>query len=208
MAKSKIAKYRARRNPSRAKKEAIELATSIGAGFAGYGAARLFGRIVFSQAVRRWPGASKHLHVLASAASAAGIYIGTRSWSKTEDYHEAASIGAGIALLQSAIQTYLPKFGWVVSDVDAAQYSRAKKQQLPDADMDLLMPGDEPVPSLDGGFDLDALLAEHPDIEAVPVGRMAPAIDNPDYGDDEDDLGNAGGFGDLGDLENYNGLMN
>jgi len=211
--KSKLAAFKAKRkakarksNPE--KKEAMELATNIGAGFAGYGATRLLSRMAYSQAVKRFPNASDHAHVLASAVGAAGIYFGSKHWQKVDEYHEAATIGAGIALLQAAMQTYLPKFGWVVSDVSADQYSSGKKvkRTLPDADVTSILPPDshDALPESSAGigdFDLDALLATDDSIEAVQIGQ-APPTESESF---EDAML---GFDDGDDtLEHYNGML-
>lgn len=212
MAKSKLAKRRRRRrkNPddtpsrSRAKGEVIELATNIGAGFAGYAGTRLLSRMAYAQAVKRFPNASPYVHVAAAALGAAGVYFGTKHWSKAQDYHESASIGAGIALLQTAIQTFVPKFGWIVADVTPDQYvKKAKKKVLPAADMNQLTAAPEAT-----GFDLDALLEENPDVEAVSIGQMEVDPDLP--GDPEGEMGDLGlPDGDaFADLENFNGMLN
>jgi hypothetical protein len=208
--KSKVAKFRSKRKSKRAnpaKAEAIETASSIGAGFAGYAATRLLSRMVYAQAVKRYPRASTHMHVAASALGATGVYFGSKHWSKIDQYHDAASIGAGIALIQTALQAYLPKFGWVVADVSADQYVKKEKRMLPDADMNSILPADhemdalpEPSSNLGDAFDLDALLSSDNSIEAVAIGR-APATESnfneqmlgDDYGDDP--------------LEHYNGML-
>lgn len=202
MAKSKLAKRRRRR---RSNPPAVEFAVSVGAGFAGYAATRFIARAAFSQAIKKWPKGAKHAHVAASAIGAAGVFFGSKYWSKLDDYHEAATIGAGIALIQTAVQTYLPQFGWIVGDVNADQYVQ-KKRALPPANLDSLML-DAP-PAADSGFDLDALLAENKELEAVPVGQMDPEPELP--GDPAGDMGaaNRGDEAGLDDLENFNGMLN
>jgi len=207
MGRSKIAKRRRRRNPS--VKSATDLATDIGAGVVGYASVRLLSRIAFAQSLKRWPGAAKHLHVAASAASAAGIYFGSKHWSKIEDYHEAATIGAGIALFQTALQTYLPQLGWIVADVNADQYAATGKKQdqamLPNADLTGMFedpmfeesPVQAELPPAQGDFDLDAMLNEHPDVEAVEIGRTDAV---PEMQDD-------GAVDNLDDLIHSNGMM-
>lgn len=210
MAKSKLARYKSKRkakvNPQ--KKEAIEAAANVGAGFAGYATTRMISRLAYSQAVRRSPGSAPHVHVAASLAGAAGVYFGSKYWGKVDEYHEAASIGAGIALIQAAFQTYMPKLGWIVGDVSPEQYGAGKKKSvLPDADMTTIMPAERAaLPAASGGlgegFDLDALLAGDDSIEAVPIGQapavedegnMLPGFNVEDYGEDP--------------LEHYNGML-
>ena len=204
MAKSKLAKYKKRRktkkkNPETS--EAVELATNIGAGFAGYAATRLISRMAYVQALKKYPKASKHIHVAATAVGAAGVYFGSKHWDKVDEYHEAAALGAGVAILQTAMQTYLPQIGWVVADVSPEQYSKKAKSVAPratKADLESMLPppneGDESNPTAQqdlgnfGTFDLDAILAEDSSLEAVEIGQMPPVDD---------------GSGDDGEIQDY-----
>lgn len=196
MAKSKIARRKARRKSNPEIQKTKEFATTIGAGFVGYAVTSFAGRAIFSQAVKKYPGAAKHIAVLASAAGAAGVYFGSKYWDKASEHHEAITIGAGIALLKSAVQTYVPKYGWIVGDLDPVQYA-AKKKTITAAD---IPPEEQAVDN----FDLDALLQDN-DLEAVPIGQIAGAAEEPadatPPSSDED-----WGVGD--DLENYNGMLN
>lgn len=206
MAKSKLAKYKKRRratasNPS----EVTDTAVNVGAGFAGYAATRLVSRIAYSQAVKRSPKASNYVHLAASALGAVGVYFGSKHVEKTSKYHEAAAIGAGIALGQAALQTFAPKFGWIVSDVNEEQYAKKQpKKQLPSANLNDLLPPDDSMalPEATGGvgegeFDLDQLLAADDSIEAVAIGQDEPMESEHRMLED---------FGD--DLDQYSGMMN
>jgi hypothetical protein len=218
MAKSKLARYR-RARKKKANPEGLadhkELAVNIGVGFAGYAGTRLLARMAYSQAVKRWPKASEHVHVAASALGAAGVYFGSKHYSKVSDYHEAAAIGAGIALIQTAFQTYLPKFGWIVADVDASQYTAKRKTTLPPADLNSLLPSDS-APELNGavgtgdGFDLDMLLLENPEVEAIPIGQSEPeqieVFEGLEGGDDPVLAFSDGD--DFSDIANHNGMLN
>ena len=192
MAKSKIARYRkARKNPSIVTQKTAEFATNVGAGFAGYAATRFLSRMVYSQAVKKMPKSAKHATVLASVAGAVGTYLGTRYYKKVSDHHEAASVGAGIALVQAVAQAYLPKYAWIVGDMNAEQYTKPKPAEQA-ADISMLE-GTEPPDALASEvFDLDALLAEDDTLEAVPVGQLPPV---PSATDDSD-------------LDQYSGLLN
>jgi hypothetical protein len=206
MAKSKLARYRSKR-PAKKKNPitesaAVDLGMQVGAGFAGYTATRFLMRAAYSQAIKRWPRFAKHIGVLTSAVGATGVYFGTKHWEKAEDYHYSATIGAGIAVLQSAIQTYVPGLGWIVSDMDPSQYA---PKQLPEASVDDLSAFgiDDPEPEMTSpqiASNLDRLLAANNDFEAVPfdtpVDEPVPASvpDIPEFADD--------------DLEHYNGMLN
>lgn len=214
--KSKLAKYKAKRkakaksNPE--KKQVMEFGANVGAGFAGYAATRFISRVAYSQALKRFPKASSHVHVAASALGAAGVYFGSKHWEKVDEYHEAAAIGAGIALLQTTMQTYLPKFGWLVSDVSEDQYTRKKKvkRTLPEANLDTLLPPEEPdaLPEASdnlGAFDLDALLASDNSIEAVEIGQ-APPVEDPSSNLSDDMLLVSDDYG-SDPLAEYNGML-
>jgi hypothetical protein len=167
---SKLAKRRKKRRSNPAPEASTtELATNAAVGFAGYAGTRLLARMVFAQVSKRFPGFAKHAHVLASAAAAGGVYLGTRYVERAAEHHEAATIGAGIAVLQSAFQTYAPaRYSFVTADVNQGDY--AKKKAPPSGDLDL-----------------DQLLLENPDLDAVEVGRAEP-VEDPNCDDGLDDL--------------------
>lgn len=157
MPKNKIAKYRQRRKRNPSKDELVSIATGAGAGFAGYAVTRLLSRVAYSLVVKRFPRLADHIAVGVSAGGAVGIYLTTRYWERASAYQEPAMVGAGVALLQVVVQTYLPKFGWVVSDLDPGQYEPSKTAL--------------PAP------DLEALLEENPDVEAVEVAQIGQGGD-------------------------------
>lgn len=155
MAKSKktLARRRRarRRNPDEAPRErasrftedATDLAYTVGAGVAGYAVARVTARGAASLAQKKYPKLAKHAAPIGSAIGAVGAWLASRYWEKAADYHDAVTVGAGVALAQSVIQTYLPQFAWVVSDLGAPrgvsqqqigpQVSDAELQRLLDA---------------------------------------------------------------------------
>jgi hypothetical protein len=92
--------------------------------FAGYAGSKFLGRMAFVQISKRWPSLGKHTPVVASFVSLAATYILADKIEKLKKYRDPLIIGEAIALLQTVIQTYLPKFGWVVSDVSADQYAK------------------------------------------------------------------------------------
>jgi hypothetical protein len=182
--KSKLARHKRRRNPSKATK----LATQVGAGFAGYLAARLAGRIAYSQAVKRSMKASKHMGAVGAIAGAAGVYYASRYWDKAKPHHDELVMGAAIAAAQTVAQTYLPeRLKWITQDWQESEYASVAPKE------------DEAALPEIGDFDLDQLLSENPDVEAVEVGRAAPLALPGDPG---------GGMGDYDDIENYNGMLN
>jgi hypothetical protein len=86
-------------------------------GFAGYGATRLLGRITHVQVAKRWPKFGKHAAVLTSLGSFLAAWLVAHRVKAVAKYHTPIVVGAGIATLQTAIQTYVPWLGWMVADV-------------------------------------------------------------------------------------------
>ena len=207
MAKSKLAKYKSRRrksNPS----ASVELAASIGAGFAGYGVSRGISHIVTLQVAKRWPKATKIAHIAATAAGAAGVYFGTKHIRQLEGYHDAAVIGAGVALAQVVAQTLAPaKYAWLISDPQI-DVEVQRKKAMRASQSNAVLPA---APEMD---EIDMLIAESSNTAPIPVGHIPelelgtepmPAIDDDDIGGDliefpmdADDL----------DLEAFSGLPN
>jgi len=189
----KAARYRRRRrNPSddpavrATKEEASDLATSVGAAFGGYAGTRLLSRAATTQLSKKFPGFAKHTGIVAGLLGVAGVYLVTRYWDRVSKYHESATVGAGVALLQGALQTYLPRYGWVVSDLDP------KSLPAPNAAASSSDTSDEAF---------ERLLAEN-DLVAEPIAELGPspsaaspaATVSDDGGDDLADIIHLNGF--------------
>lgn len=128
--------------------ELTDLAYTIGAGLGGYAATRFVARVAYTQAAKRGMKAAKHIGAGASAVAALAAFFASRHWDKLEEHHEAITIGAGIGAAQTVLQTYLPQYAWIVSDVRA--------EELPDGA-------------------IEKMLREN-DLEEVPLSRSgAPA---------------------------------
>jgi len=217
---SKVAKFKKRRkaarksprksNPDRG--EMTELGVRVGAGFAGYTMTRLVSRVAYSQAIKKFPNNAKHAAFVASAAGAAAAYFGSSKWDKLADYHDEISIGAGIALFQSFIQTYLPQYGWIVGDLSAEQYQAAAKKTAKEAEgagsfyssvpslpgVPDALPAHTPRgPEMGSEDELSKLLEEAGFEEGDTIGQLPPADDGVDF--DALGLGGLGSLGDAGD---------
>ncbi len=86
--------------------------------FGAYAATRFASRIAYVQLSARTKNA-KHLSVLASLASTIAAYLAGRHVKSLHRYDDALLLGSAVATLQAIIQTYVPKFGWIVSDYAA-----------------------------------------------------------------------------------------
>lgn len=119
--------------------ELTELAYTVGAGLGGYAATRFVARVAYTQAVKRGMKAAKHIGAGASAVAAVAAFFTSRHWDKLEEHHEAITIGAGIGAAQTVLQTYLPQYAWIVSDVkpeDAVVSESAIQKMLRENDLE------------------------------------------------------------------------
>lgn len=143
---------KARRNPSSTWMSGfpavdwVETGKLVGVGFGAFAVGRLATRIVAVQVAKRKPTWGKHAGVLANAATFAAALFLSRKWSKSRPYEMPLVIGSGLSFLQTFVQTYFPKLGWMVSDATADEIAQASGQQqvqpattgyLPDDDGDV-----------------------------------------------------------------------
>jgi hypothetical protein len=92
--------------------------------FGAYAASRFLERMAFVQISKRWPNLGKHAPVVAGLVATVAAHYAGKKIDKLKKYEQAMLIGATIALLQTVIQTYLPSFGWIVSDFSAKDYQK------------------------------------------------------------------------------------
>lgn len=146
-------------------------------GFAGYATTRLIARIAYVQLSKKWPSAARHLAAGSTAGSFLAAWYLLPKFKKFEPYAESAALGAAIAALQTLVQTYLPKFGWMVSDYQTP----GKMAGATTATVPQLSP--EQVAELEGYMDDDD---ESEDlVDPLKAGVTEPM-------GDEDDLGTLG----------------
>jgi hypothetical protein len=86
-------------------------------GFGGYAATKLLHRVVNIQLSKKYPRSGKHVAAASTIGSFLAAWFLLHRIEKLAKYHTPAVVGAAIASLQTLIQTYLPKYGWIVSDV-------------------------------------------------------------------------------------------
>ncbi len=115
-------KKRARRNPT-VKNEAIDIADSaedmaiqVGSAFAGYGGSRVVARLLYTALRKKYPRLAPWSGSGAAAMVFLAIWLGGSKVKSLQKYHTALTIGAGIALLQNVIRTWIPKLGLLVGD--------------------------------------------------------------------------------------------
>lgn len=101
--------------------EMSELAEFVLPGFAGYGVTKMLSRIVHTHLSKKYPNAGKHLAAGSTILSFLAAWFLLHRIKKLAQYQMPATVGAGIAALQTVVQTYLKKYSWMISDVTADQ---------------------------------------------------------------------------------------
>lgn len=89
-------------------------------GFAAYAGTRFLQRIAYTLAAKRWPRFAKHVHALSGVAAAGSAWLLAHRVKSIAPYHDGIVLGSGIAALQGVVQTYIPRLGWVASDITGA----------------------------------------------------------------------------------------
>lgn len=101
-----------------------DLLEFVGPGFASFAATRFATRITSTQIAKVRPNLSKHAGAGISVAAFLAAWFLAHRVKWLEKYHTPITVGAAIAALQSLIQIYVPKLGWMISDaspeIDAA----------------------------------------------------------------------------------------
>ena len=121
-------------------------------GFGAYATTRLISRIVWVIANKRLPRVAKHASAASTILTFVGVWLLGHRVKRLARYHDPLIIGSGIAALQTMARTYIPRYGWIVSDV------RQEDMRLPAPP--------EPMP---------ALLTQHPDDEYSVFEEQAEA---------------------------------
>lgn len=141
MARSKLLKRygkktkasRPRSNPASNPPMFMDLVEFIGPGFGAFAATRMASRVVAIQVAKRWPRVAPHAGVVASGASFLAAWLLAHRVKVLERFHTPIVVGAGIATLQTAVQTWFPKLGWIVSDATPEVAAASTTAALPAA---------------------------------------------------------------------------
>jgi hypothetical protein len=108
----KAAPVRAKDNPP----PLTDFAEFIAPGFVGYAGTRFASRVIHQMALKRFPKLAKHASVLSTFGAATLAWLLVHRVKRVQKFHTPVVVGAGIAALQTAVQAYIPKYGWLVSD--------------------------------------------------------------------------------------------
>jgi hypothetical protein len=124
-AKKNNAIVKARSNPPALQ----DLAEFVIPGFAGYAGTRLVSRVVHGVVLKKSPRFAKHASVASALIAAAGTLVLAHRWKKTEEHAAPLIVGASIAAVQTVVQAYIPKYGWIVSDHNLSAQTPAQASQ-------------------------------------------------------------------------------
>lgn len=104
------------RSPRRNPPLMTDMVEWVAPGFGGFAVTRFLTRVAATQIEKRKPSWGKHAGALASVASFLSAWYLANRWKLLAKYHTPITVGAAIAGIQSLIQLYIPKLGWMVAD--------------------------------------------------------------------------------------------
>jgi hypothetical protein len=93
-----------------------DLAEWVGPGFAGFAVTRFATRVAATQIAQRKPSWGKHVGAGVSVGAFLAAWFLAHRVKWLAKYHTPITVGAAIAALQSLIQLYIPKLGWMLAD--------------------------------------------------------------------------------------------
>lgn len=101
-------------------------------GFAGFAATRFGTRIAAQQIGKRYPNTSwgKHAGAVASVGAFLAAWLLAHKWKWLEKYQMPVTVGAALAAIQSIIQLYVPKLGWMIADASPELAAGTDQSQL------------------------------------------------------------------------------
>ncbi len=125
------------RAPSKNPTAFADIVEFAGPGFAAFAATRFGTRIISTQVAKHKPALGKHAGAVASVGAFLAAWLLAHRVKFLAKYHTPIVVGAAIAGLQSLIQLYIPRLGWMVADATpelAAGAPAAQQQSLSDVE--------------------------------------------------------------------------
>ncbi len=115
-------------------------------GFAGFAATRFGTRIASTQIAKWKPQYAKHAGAAASVSAFLAAWLLAHRWKWLAKYQHPIVVGSAIAAIQSIIQLYIPRLGWMIADAtpDIAA-SNSNADLLASAGGAQLPPGVQPL---------------------------------------------------------------
>ncbi len=112
-----------------------DLAEFVLPGFAAFAATRFLTRVAAVQLAKRKPSWGKHAGAITSIGAFVAAWWGAGRVKFTAKYHTPIVVGAALAAIQSLIQLYIPKLGWMLSDatpeMDSLKLASGNRPELP-----------------------------------------------------------------------------
>lgn len=134
MARSRLHRRYARKNPAADPRPNpplfSELAEFVAPGFAGFAATRFATRIAATQIAKRAPSWGKHAGAGVSVAAFLASWFLAHRLRWLAKYQMPITVGAAIAAMQSLVQLYAPRLGWMVADASPELDQAPVTQQL------------------------------------------------------------------------------
>lgn len=109
-------------------------------GFAGFAITRFGTRVAATQIEQRKPEWGKHAGALASIGAFLAAWLLAHRWKWLAKYQTPLMVGSGIAALQSLIQLYVPKLGWMVADASPELNGSTTDPQLQGGSAQSMLP--------------------------------------------------------------------
>lgn len=103
-------------SPSKNPTAVMDLVEFVGPGFAAFAATRFGTRIAAQVVAKHKPSLGKHAGALTSVGAFFAAWLLAHRLKWLHKYHTPIVVGAAIAALQSLIQIYIPRLGWMVAD--------------------------------------------------------------------------------------------
>lgn len=94
-----------------------DLVEFIGPGFASFAVTRFATRLAAQQLGARKPSWGKHAGALVSAGAFLSAWFLAHRWKWLERWHTPIVVGSAIAAIQSIVQLYIPRVGWMLDAV-------------------------------------------------------------------------------------------
>lgn len=135
MARKRRLSKRYRRNPESFKSNPPlwqDIWEFVGPGFASFAATRFLTRVAATQLAKKKPSWGKHAGAVTSLAAFAAAWWGAHRVKWLQKHHTPIVVGAAIAALQSLIQLYIPRLGWMVADA-TPELESAESLQITDS---------------------------------------------------------------------------
>lgn len=166
-------------------------------GFAGYAGTRMTSRIVHGMVIKRFPKLAKHASVLSTALAATAAWLLVHRIDKVKQYHTPVVVGAGIATVQTIVQAYLPKYGWMVSDHNLRAQTPAQAA-LPPSQAAQISAGNKAAAAYNSEYGSPTATEQAlpPPIATLSTEQVVSELDDLDMGSLSGDMDGLGGVSD------------